>query len=121
MRAADAVSLDAASQDCVVEATGSPGGFDLALRLVRPRGRIVLKSTFFGGLQVDLSRIVVNEITLLGSRCGRFSRALELLATRRVDVTSLISDVLLLENGVAAFELAQSPGVLKVLLRPTTV
>lgn len=114
----EVAALDPASMDCVIEATGSPGGFDLALRLVRPRGRIVLKSTFFGGLHLDTSRLVVNEITLLGSRCGRFSRALELLTARQVDVTDLLSEILPLEAGVRAFELAQSPGVLKVLLRP---
>jgi len=61
--------------------------------------------------------LVVNEITLLGSRCGRFARALELLTARQVDVTSLLSEVLPLEEGVRAFEVAQAPGVVKVLLR----
>lgn len=118
LRLDEAAALDPASMDCVIEATGSPSGFDLALRLVRPRGRMVLKSTFFGGLHMDTSRLVVNEITLLGSRCGRFSRALELLTAHRVHVTDLLSEVLPLEDGVRAFELAQAPGVLKVLLRP---
>jgi threonine dehydrogenase-like Zn-dependent dehydrogenase len=118
LRLDEATSLDPASMDCVIEATGSPNGFELALRLVRPRGRIVLKSTFFGGLHVDTSRLVVNEITLLGSRCGRFARALELLTTRRVAVADLLSEILPLEDGVRAFEVAQAPGVLKVLLRP---
>jgi threonine dehydrogenase-like Zn-dependent dehydrogenase len=112
-------ALEPASIDCVIEATGSPSGFDLALQLVRPRGRIVLKSTFFGGLHIDTSRVVVNEITLLGSRCGRFSRALDLLSAHQVDVTSLLSEVLPLEQGVRAFELAQASEVLKILLRPS--
>lgn len=116
--ATEAADLEAASQDCVIEATGSAGGFELALRLVRPQGRIIVKSTFAGGLHLDMSRLVVNEVTLIGSRCGRFPRALELLASRQVDVTSLISEIIPLEHGLRAFELAQAPGVLKVLLRP---
>jgi threonine dehydrogenase-like Zn-dependent dehydrogenase len=118
LQAHEAMALDAASFDCVIEATGSPGGFETAMRLVRPRGRIVLKSTFFGGLHMDTSRLVVNEITVLGSRCGRFPRALELLKTGQVDVSRLLSEVFSLQDGVRAFERAQAPGVLKVLLRP---
>lgn len=119
MLVTEAATLEAASQDCVIEATGSATGFELALRLVRPRGRMIVKSTFVGGLHLDMSRLVVNEVTLMGSRCGRFPRALELLAARQVDVTSLISEIVPLEHGIRAFELAQMPGVLKVLLRPT--
>lgn len=118
------LSLDEASRlppqhtDCVIEATGSPTGLELALRLVRPRGRIVLKSTYHGQQMLDLTPLVVDEITMLGSRCGRFPRALELLTTGQVEVVDLVSDIWPLEAGVQAFSEAQRPGALKVLLRP---
>lgn len=111
-------SLHPRSFDFVVEATGSPAGFDFALNLVRPRGTLILKSTFFGGLSIDTARIVVDELTVLGSRCGRFSRALELLQSHQVEVNDLLSAMFPLQEGHRAFETAQAPGVLKVLLRP---
>ena len=102
--------------DVVVEASGSGSGFETALDLVKPRGRIVLKSTFHGAPSWPASRIVVDEITVVGSRCGRFAPALELLQAGRVPVKDLISDDLPLSQGVAAFERASEKGVLKVLL-----
>src|SRR5262249_20987176 len=78
--------------DVVVEASGSPTGFDLALNLLRPRGRLVLRSTFHGTTEFDAAQIVVNEINVVGCRCGRFAPALELLKTGAVDVESLISE-----------------------------
>lgn len=105
-----------AKADIVVEATGSPQGFATARRLVRPRGRLVLKSTFHGQAELDLSRLVVDEITLIGSRCGPFPAALRLLEQRLVDVEPLVHEVWPLDRGVAAFERAAAPGVLKVLL-----
>jgi threonine dehydrogenase-like Zn-dependent dehydrogenase len=110
-------SLQLRSFDYVVEATGSPSGFESALNLVRPRGTLILKSTFFGGLHIDTARLVVDELTVLGSRCGRFPRALELLKTHQVEVADLLSDTFPLEEGSRAFEAAHAPGVLKVLLR----
>ena len=104
--------------DVVVEASGSETGFASALDLVKPRGKIVLKSTFHGSTSLDASRIVVDEISIVGSRCGRLAPALELLASKRVSVDDLISDEFSLENGVAALEHAAKKGVLKVLLRP---
>jgi threonine dehydrogenase-like Zn-dependent dehydrogenase len=104
--------------DFVVEASGSANGLQLALDLVRPRGTIILKSTYQGAAPLDTARIVVNELTLLGSRCGRFERALELLAHKRVNVEPLIASEFALTDGVAALHEAQRPGVLKVLLRP---
>jgi threonine dehydrogenase-like Zn-dependent dehydrogenase len=104
--------------DFVVEASGAARGFDLALDLVKPRGTIVLKSTFNGAVPLEAWRIVVNEISIIGSRCGRFSRALELLAAHAVDVESLIADEYPLAKGVTAMEAAARPGTLKVLLRP---
>ena len=104
--------------DVVVEASGSPTGFARALDLLRPRGVLVLKSTFHGATQMDAARIVVDEISVVGSRCGRFAPALELLKTGAVDVESLISEELRLTEGLRAMERASEPGVLKVLLRP---
>lgn len=103
--------------DVVVEATGSPSGFELALRLTRPRGTLVLKSTFHGGVNVDLSRLVVDEISLIGSRCGRFESALALLADGAVDPRPLISAEFPLAEGLEAMAMAANSGVMKVLLR----
>jgi len=102
--------------DVVVECTGSPAGFEHARQLLRPRGTLVLKSTYHGLPQVNLTMIVVDEITVVGSRCGPFEAALRLLAQRRVDVCSLIHARYPLEQGELAFEHAQRAGVLKVLL-----
>jgi threonine dehydrogenase-like Zn-dependent dehydrogenase len=102
--------------DVVVEASGSESGFSSALDLVRPRGKIVLKSTFHGTPTWEASRVVVDEITVVGSRCGRFQPALELLANGSVRVDDLIDDVVDLKDGVAAMERAASRGTLKVLL-----
>ena len=102
--------------DVVVEASGSESGFATALDLVKPRGRIVLKSTFHGTPAWQASRVVVDEITIVGSRCGRFAPALELLANKRVNVGALISDRFRLADGVRAMETAAKKGVLKVVL-----
>jgi threonine dehydrogenase-like Zn-dependent dehydrogenase len=104
--------------DVVVEASGSATGFDLALDLLRPRGTLVLKSTFQGATDLNAARIVVDEISVVGSRCGRFAPALDLLKTNAVDVASLISEERPLADGLRAMERAAEPGVLKVLLRP---
>jgi threonine dehydrogenase-like Zn-dependent dehydrogenase len=104
--------------DVAVEASGSPTGFSLALNLLRPRGTLVLKSTFHGATEIDAAPLVVNEIGVIGSRCGRFAPALELLKTGAVDVQSLISEEFPLANGIRAMERAAEPGVMKVLLRP---
>ena len=104
--------------DIVVEASGSESGFGTALDLVRPRGTIVLKSTFHGRPHWDAARVVVDEISIVGSRCGRFQPALDLLASRQFDIESLIDDEFTLEDGVAAMRRAAESGVLKVLIRP---
>lgn len=104
--------------DVVVEASGSPEGFELALDLLRPRGVLVLKSTFHGATESSSARIVVDEISVIGSRCGRFAPALELLRASAVDVESLISEERALADGLRAIARAGEPGVLKVLLRP---
>ena len=104
--------------DVVVEASGSASGFGLALDLLRPKGQLVLKSTFHGKTELDAARIVVDEISIVGSRCGRFSPALDLLKKNAIDVDSLISEEYSLANGVHAMRRAATRGVLKVLLRP---
>ncbi len=104
--------------DVVIEASGSDSGFATALELVKPRGKIVLKSTFHGAAKWEPSRIVVDEISIVGSRCGRLAPAIELLASNLVNVDDLISEEYRLEDGVAALEHAGRSGVLKVLLRP---
>ncbi len=106
------------SFDLVVEATGSPAGMPRALELVRPRGTIVWKSTHHGPAHFDAAPLVVSEITVVGSRCGRFEPALELLRGRRVSVANLISAEFPLARATAALAEAARPGVLKVLLRP---
>ena len=102
--------------DVVVECTGSPVGFETARRMLRPRGTLVLKSTYHGLPQVNLTMIVVDEISIVGSRCGPFDAALRLLAAKRIDVQSLIHARYPIEQGVQAFEHAQRAGVLKVLI-----
>jgi len=102
--------------DVVVEASGGASGFQLALELLRPQGTLVLKSTFHGATPIDAARVVVEEITVIGSRCGRFAPALDLLARGAIAVSHLISDTISLDRGVAALERAAAPGVMKVLL-----
>jgi len=102
--------------DLSVECTGNPEGFAIARRALRPRGTLVLKSTYAGHLTFDASSLVVDEITLIGSRCGPFPEALEVLAQNKVNVKYLIQEQYGLEDGIAAFDKAQKRGVLKVLL-----
>jgi threonine dehydrogenase-like Zn-dependent dehydrogenase len=115
---AEEVKTRALSFDVAVEASGAESGFALALSLLRPRGVLVLKSTFHGTTTMDAARIVVDEITVTGSRCGRFAPALELLRTGAVDVESLISEEHGLSDGLRAMKRATARGALKVLLRP---
>jgi threonine dehydrogenase-like Zn-dependent dehydrogenase len=103
---------------CVVDATGSPDGLGLALRITEPRGTLVLKSTFHGPAQLETWPIVVDELTIVGSRCGPFRRALDLLLSGRVDPRPLISRVFPLSDALDAVREARAPGVLKVLLKP---
>ena len=104
--------------DVVIECTGNPDGLALARTAVRPRGTIVLKSTYHGEVRVNLSGIVVDEVTLVGSRCGPFAPALALLAGGALEVADLVDQRFGLDDGVAAFAAAGAPGVLKVLIRP---
>jgi len=104
--------------DIVVEATGAGGGFSLARQAVRPRGTLVLKSTYKGEMNVNFSSIVVDEINIVGSRCGPFEPALRLMESRQVDPTVLIDAEFALRDALKAFEHAGETGVLKVLLQP---
>jgi alcohol dehydrogenase len=103
-------------QEVVVDCTGSAGGLELAMQLVRPRGTIVLKSTVAAGQALNLAPIVIDEINVIGSRCGPFREAIKALTEKSVDVTSMIHRRMKIEQGVEAMELAGKPGVLKVLL-----
>jgi len=111
-----AEELTPASFHVTVDATGSPLGLREALRLVEPRGTVVMKSTFHGAAHFDATKLVVDEITLLGSRCGVFAPALELLRQGQVTVQPLITRVFPLEQGLEAFELLDQTSALKVLL-----
>ncbi|MDE3076988.1 MAG: alcohol dehydrogenase catalytic domain-containing protein [Chloroflexota bacterium] len=102
--------------DVVVEATGSEAGFQQALGLVRPRGTLVLKSTVAATSRLNLAPLVVNEVTVIGSRCGLFQPAIAALAEGSVDPRPLISARYPLEEGVEAFQAAERPGVVKVLV-----
>jgi threonine dehydrogenase-like Zn-dependent dehydrogenase len=104
--------------DVVVEATGSPNGFSLARQAIRPRGTLVLKSTYKGEISVDFSSIVVDEVNILGSRCGPFEPALRLMEKGEVDPSVLIAAEFKLGEALEAFERAAQPGVLKVLVSP---
>ena len=104
--------------DVVVEASGAAGGFKLALDLLRPKGQLVLKSTFHGATEIDAARIVVDEISIIGSRCGRFQPAVDLLKKQAIDLDSLISEEYPLAHGMKAMRRAKAKGILKILLRP---
>jgi threonine dehydrogenase-like Zn-dependent dehydrogenase len=104
--------------DIVIEATGSPSGWEQALQLIKPRGRLVLKSTFHGQVAFNPAPLVVDEITVIGSRCGRFEPALSLLKAKNVQPMRLVHHTLPLARALQAFDLARQPEVLKVLLQP---
>jgi threonine dehydrogenase-like Zn-dependent dehydrogenase len=102
----------------VVEATGSPTGLALGIALTEPRGTLVLKSTFHGAAPIESWPIVVNEITMLGSRCGPFAKAIALLRAKLVDPRMLVTRTFPLSDARKAIEFAKQKGVLKVLLKP---
>jgi threonine dehydrogenase-like Zn-dependent dehydrogenase len=113
-----AADFDDNSFDFVVEATGNEAGFAQSLRLIRPCGTLILKSTFAGEATLNLTKLVVAEINVVGSRCGPFAPALRLLARRAVDVLASIEAQYPLREALAALDHAARPGVRKVLLRP---
>jgi threonine dehydrogenase-like Zn-dependent dehydrogenase len=108
--------LPVARYEFVVEATGSSEGLRQAVQMTQPRGTVIMKSTVHGLVGIDSAPVIVNEITLVGSRCGRFEPALRLLKNRKVRVDAMISEVLPLKSAPRAFQEAAKPGVLKVLL-----
>jgi alcohol dehydrogenase len=103
----------------VVDCTGSAAGLRQAISIVRPQGTVVMKSTVHGEVAVDSALIIVNEITLIGSRCGRFEPAMEMLRAGRINLAGMISAEFPLEEAPRAFTEAARHGTLKVLLRNT--
>jgi alcohol dehydrogenase len=125
MRIAEAAGVEArragekpprARYEWVVEATGSPDGLTEAVRMTRPRGVVIMKSTVHGTVALDTAPVVVNEVTLIGSRCGRFEPALRLLKSRKLRLVEMISDCFPLSEARRAFNRAEEEGILKVLL-----
>lgn len=104
------------SFDVVIEATGSVGGFETSLTLVKPRGVLVLKSTIAAKEGLNLASVVIDEITILGSRCGQFAPAVRLLARKAIDVTPLITEILPFDDAILGFEKNKEKETLKILL-----
>jgi threonine dehydrogenase-like Zn-dependent dehydrogenase len=104
--------------DVAIEASGSGTGFETAIDLVKPRGKIVLKSTYQGTPTWSASKIVVNEISVIGSRCGRFEPAIDLLRSNKINLSEMIDSQMRLADGVEAMEKASKKGTLKILLSP---
>ncbi|NKB82725.1 MAG: alcohol dehydrogenase catalytic domain-containing protein [Nitrospirales bacterium] len=105
--------------DIIIEATGTPHGLTTAAQLVRPRGTIVLKSTYHGDVTVNMTSLVINEVTLIGSRCGPFEPAIRLLEQQLVDVTPLIHAHYPIDDALTALDSAGTKGTLKVMLTMT--
>jgi len=103
-------------QDVVVDCTGSASSLETAIQMTRPRGTVVLKTTAASGAPINLAPVVVDEINIIGSRCGPFREAIAALAAKRIDVASLIHRRMKLDQGLEAMQLAARPGVLKVIL-----
>ena len=103
--------------DVVVEATGSVSGFETSLNLVKPRGVLVLKSTIATGKELNLAPIVINEITVLGSRCGQFGQALRLLKNNRIDFKPFISKIYSIDEAIKGFEANREKDSIKIILK----
>ncbi len=103
--------------DVVVEATGTASGFETSMSLTKPRGTLVLKSTVASGKELNLAPIVIDEITVLGSRCGQFPPALRLLENNRIDFKPFISGIYNIENSIEAFEANKAKDTIKILLK----
>jgi len=102
--------------DVIIEASGHPSGWQTALAAVRPRGTIVLKSTYAGAFDFNPAPLVIDEVTVVGSRCGRFAPALALLASRQIEVRDMINETIPLVDAVSAFVAARRKGARKILL-----
>lgn len=105
------------SYDYVVEATGSISGFETSLALTKPRGTLILKSTIAASKEINLAPIVVDEITIVGSRCGQFAPALRMLEQKKIDVKPLISDIYTIDKSIEAFERNKEKSTIKVLVK----
>lgn len=103
--------------DVVIEATGSVGGFETSLSLTKPRGILVLKSTIAAKEGLNLASVVINEITVVGSRCGQFAPVIRLFERKAIDVKPLITKILPFENVIEGFELNRQKDTLKVILK----
>jgi threonine dehydrogenase-like Zn-dependent dehydrogenase len=114
----DETQIEEGGFDVVIEATGSPQGFAMARCAVRPRGVLILKSTYKGEIRLNMSSIVVDEITVVGSRCGPFNPALRILEAGFINPRPLIDSIYRIEEGLIAFKQAAKPGIFKVLLKP---
>jgi threonine dehydrogenase-like Zn-dependent dehydrogenase len=113
----ESFSVEDHSFDIVVEASGHPSGWEFALRNVRPRGTIVLKSTYHGTINFNSAPLVINEITVMGSRCGRFEPALRLIEQGLIDPTPLISDIYSINDLEEAFRRSLEKNSLKILVK----
>ena len=113
---AELAALPRKSFDIVVEATGSADGMRAALELTRPRGTIVLKSTYHGRLELDAAPLVIDELNVIGSRCGPFERSILALTSGGVDPDAMVDEIVPLSRALSAFERAAEPGSLKLLL-----
>lgn len=103
--------------DVVVEATGSITGFETSVNCVKPRGTLVLKSTIAASKELNLAPIVINEITILGSRCGRFEPAMRLIASGKIDFSQMISKIYPIEQAINAFDANNAKDTIKILLK----
>jgi threonine dehydrogenase-like Zn-dependent dehydrogenase len=103
--------------DVVVEATGTASGFETSMGLTKPRGVLVLKSTVASGKELNLAPIVIDEITVLGSRCGQFPPALRLLKNNRIDFTPFITKTYSIDDAIEAFEANKAKESLKILIK----
>lgn len=103
--------------DVVVEATGSITGFETSVSCVKPRGTLVLKSTIAASKELNLAPIVINEITILGSRCGRFEPAMRLIASNKIDFSQMISKIYPIEKAIEAFDANNAKDTIKILLK----
>ena len=113
----DLEDSDNKSFDIVIEATGSTGGFETSLALTKPRGVLVLKSTIAAKEGLNLAPVVIDEITVLGSRCGQFEPALRLMGAKKLDIKPLISEVYPIDKALEAFEKNKQKDILKILLK----
>jgi alcohol dehydrogenase len=104
--------------DVTVDATGSPAGLSTAVGMTRARGRVVMKSTVATPVCLDMAPVIVREISLIGSRCGRMAPAMRLLARRQIEVRAMIAGRFPLREAARAFQRAEEKGCLKVLLHP---